>query len=159
MVSSYAGRHPERTLAFVRYHSGPAGGDLGIVSKIPSLLLAGGRDTTAPVPVVEALWRNGRALGAPWTFAVQPEATHGDAKDVERANPLMIPWITAVVRQRLSPDGARLRPVTDGSAWMGNNRTGEVAPYGTFGGSRADASWLPDESSARAWRVVVGTAQ
>ncbi len=71
----------------------------------------------------------------------------------------MIPWITAVVRQRLSPEGATLAVVNDGSAWMGNNRTGEVAPYNTFTGSKLEASWLPDEPSARGWRVVLGAVK
>jgi hypothetical protein len=68
----------------------------------------------------------------------------------------MIPWITAVLRLRLSPDGKTLRAVADGSAWLGNNRTGEIVPYGTFTESKAEASWLPDEATARGWQVVLG---
>ena len=159
VASILAGLHPGRVLAFVRYHSGPVGGDVNVVSKIPALFLAGGQDKTASPRTAETLWKTGRSLGAPWTFAVEPDATHGDAKDVEKANALMIPWITAVVRQRLSPEGATLAVVNDGSAWMGNNRTGEVAPYNTFTGSKLEASWLPDEPSARGWRVVLGAVK
>ena len=158
-ASILAGLNPKRTLAFVRYHSGPLSGDINVVSRIPALFFAGGQDQTSPPQVGETLWKTGRALGAPWTFVVEPAATHGDAKDAEMANELMIPWITAVVRQRLSPDGASLRVVTEGSAWMGNNRTGEVAPYGTFTGSKPDASWLPDGLSAQGWRRVLGATR
>lgn len=156
VASILAGLNPGRTLAFVRYHSGPLSGDINVVSRIPALFFAGEQDQTAPAQVAETLWKTGRSLGAPWTFAVEPKATHGDEKDLEKANELMIPWIAAVVRQRLSPDVASLRVVTDSSAWMGNNRTGEVAPYGTFSGSKPDASWLPDEPSAQGWRGVLG---
>ena len=95
-------------------------------------------------------------MGAPWTFAIEPDATHGDPKDLEKAIKLMVPWITAVVRQRLGPNGAALKPINDATAWLGNNQTGEVAPFGTFAGSKPEAVWLPDEASAQGWRYVSG---
>lgn len=151
-------RHPQRTIAFVRYHSGPVGtGDMSVLSQIPALFFAGGKDSIAagvPLGDGKALWQAGRSAGASWTYAVEPEATHGGIEHMEAANALVIPWITAVMRQRLSTDGGPLRVVTDRSAWMGNSRTGEVAPYGAFSGSKPEASWLPDEQSARAWRAV-----
>jgi hypothetical protein len=55
-----------------------------------------------------------------------------------------------------SPDRDRMRAVTDKSAWLGNNQTGEAAPYRTFAGSKGEASWLPDEASARAWQKALG---
>jgi hypothetical protein len=106
---TFAAIHPQRTIAFVGYHSGNAGAgfpaDPKVLSQIPSLLLAG------------------------------------------------------VVRQRLSPDGGALRVVSDASAWLGNNQTGEIASYATFQGSKAEASWLPDEASALAWRGALGVGK
>jgi dienelactone hydrolase len=159
VASILAALNPKRTLAFVRYHSGPVSGDIKVVSRIPALFFAGGQDHTSPPQVGETLWKTGRALGAPWTFAVESEATHGDEKDVEKATDFMIPWITEVVRQRLSPDGKSLRAVTDGSAWLGNSQTGEAASAASFAGSKTDASWLPDEVSARGWQAVRGTGK
>jgi hypothetical protein len=163
---SFAALHPERTVAFIRYHSGPTpGGDLKVIGHIPALFFCGGKDTGVDAngrsctDSARALWASGRALGAPWTFAVEPDATHGDVKDLPKANDLLVPWITAVLRQRLSSDGSTLRAVTEGSAWLGNNRTGELALYGTFAGSKAEASWFPDEPSARAWQIVTGAAK
>jgi len=49
-----------------------------------------------------------------------------------------------------------LRAVTDGSAWLGNNQTGVVAPHSSFSGSKLEASWLPDEVTARGWQAVLG---
>lgn len=156
----FAKLYPQRTIAFVRYHSGPVGGgDMKVLAGIPALFFVGGKDATAaavPLGDGKALWRSGRAAGAPWTFAVEPEATHGDPKDLAKANDLMIPWISSVLRQRLPSSGVTLRPVTDRSAWLGNNRTGEVASYSTFSGSKAEATWLPDEASAQGWRLVMG---
>jgi hypothetical protein len=70
----------------------------------------------------------------------------------------MIPWMAAVIRLRVSPDGNALRTITDGTALLGNNKTGEFAPYGAFSGSKAEASWLPDEQTARGWRAVLRIA-
>jgi hypothetical protein len=158
VATRLAGRFPERTLAFVRYHSASElGGDLNVVSKIPALFLAGARD---PIAVGgETLWKSGRSVGAPWTFALEPDATHGDPKDLDKSNELMIPWVTAVLRQRLSINGTTLRPVADGSTWLGNNQTGDVAPYAAYPGSKTEASWLPDEASTRAWQTVLGAAK
>lgn len=164
--ASFAASYPERTIAFVRYHSGPVlGGDLKVVSQVPALFLIGGKDPTldaSGTPGVEGakvLWTGGRAVGAPWTLSLDPDADHSGEESLRKANALVIPWITAVLRQRLSSDGGALRAVTDGSGWFGNNQTGEAAPFGTFIGSKPEASWLPDEPSARGWRAVMGAAK
>ena len=164
--SQFAGLYPERTLAFVRYHAGSLavlGGHMEVVRKIPALFLIAGNaiggETGEAAKVARELWKNGRAVGAPWTFSVDPGADHGSDEYLKKANDLVIPWITAVLRQRLSPDGAALRAVTDASAWLGNNQSGEVAPYAKFSGSKSDASWLPDEPSARGWRGLIGAAR
>lgn len=156
VASTFASRLPERTLAFVRYHSGPnPGGDLRVVSRIPALILEGGKDMPDFNVAAELLWRSGRLAAAPWTFAVEPDATHGNAEDLKNANRLLIPWIAAVVRLRLPPNGGSLRAVSDASAWMGDSWNLEVAPYDRFSGSRTESSWLPDETSARAWQAVL----
>lgn len=159
--TTFAAMHPDRTIAFVRYHSRERNKpvDLSIAKHIPALLLAGGKDTNAGVDDAETLWKSGRSVGAPWTFVVEPDAPHGSEEYLKKANDLVIPWIAAVLRQRLSPDGATLRAVTDGSAWMGNNRTGDIASAETFSGSKAEASWLPDELTSRGWRIVMGAAK
>jgi hypothetical protein len=150
----FSERLSERTVAFVHYHSGAGVKPGGMVSKIPALFLAGAKDDIVGSAPAETAFKNGRSIGAPWTLGIEPNATHDDPKDLERANSLMIPWITAIVRQRLSSDGA-LRAVTNESAWLGNVQTGEVASHATFAGSKAEASWLPDEVSARAWQSLV----
>jgi dienelactone hydrolase len=157
MAQVFADRNPDRVLAFVDYHAGLAGDAKGVLTKIPGLFLAGGKDTASPASVVETIWKSGRAMRAPWTFAVEPDAAHGDL--TEKGYALMVPWIEAVLRQRLPSTGTTLRPVTDASAWMGSNQTREVAPYATFTGSKTEASWLPDEAAARAWQTVLGVGK
>lgn len=80
-------------------------------------------------------------------------------EDLVQANALVIPWIAAVVGQRLSNDGPSLRAVTEGAGWLGDARTKDVAPYSLFAGSKPDANWLPDEATARGWRTLAGVAK
>jgi hypothetical protein len=156
--ATFALLQPQRTVAFVRYHSGarPLNADMGILAKVPALFFVAGKDTVASAVDAANLWQRGRAVGAPWTFALEPDAMHGDEADLKGANELLIPWISAVLRQRLAPDGAQLRPVNDMAAWIGNSETGTIAPAGGFSESRTRASWLPDETSAHAWRALRG---
>ena len=126
---------------------------------IPALLIAGGKDEQAGTEDAETLWRSGRSAGAPWTFAIDPAATHGSEEHFVSNHALMIPWIAAVLRQRLAPDSTRLRPVTDDSGWLGNNQSADVVPHtGVFRSQRA-ASWLPDEVTARGWQTVWGAVK
>ena len=153
--------YPERTVAFIRYHAHLRGWfpNIKVLKDIPALLIAGGNDETAGTEDAERFWKNGRSAGAPWTFAVEPGATHRDDQTLVSSQQLILPWIAAVLRQRLEPGSTRLRPVTENSGWLGNNRKYEVAPYATFPGPKREASWLPDEITARGWRAVLGAAK
>ena len=113
--TTFAAMHATRTIAFVRYHSHSRGlsVDLATIARIPALIFAGKKDTTAGVEDSEALWKSGRLLRAPWTFAVEPGATHGSSEALKKANELAIPWVRAVIEQRLSNHGRYLPPVDD----------------------------------------------
>jgi len=158
---TFAALHPARTIAFVRYHSHQRGLplDMKVVTQIPALLFAGRNDETAGMEDTQELWKSGRSMGAPWTFVLRSDAPHFSVEALKKANDMAIPWITAVFRQRIAPSSAGLRPVSDSSAWIGDQQTLEIALHGSFSGSKTDASWLPDETSARAWRVVSGAAK
>lgn len=154
---SYARLYPERTLAFIRYHSHLRGlaVDRETAQHIPALLFVGGNDSTDIAEDSRTLLKSGRAVGAPWALALQPGAPHQIREmDVANATALAIPWITAIVRARLPQAGVRLRAVRQETGWLADPDTGQVAPYGKYGGNKSEASWLPDEPSARAWQAV-----
>lgn len=164
--AGFAALHPDRTIAFVRYHSGPmAGGEVPAMTRVPALFLSGGRDTSTGAPGgwtnlavdgPKALWQFGRSGGGPWTFAYDPEADHDSIEALTRSNALMIAWISAVVRQRIRDEGSRLFDIAPGSGWLGNNDTGEVIAVNAFSGSMTNHSWLPDETTAQFWRALMG---
>jgi hypothetical protein len=158
---TFAALHPGRTIAFVRYHTHQRGLplDMKVATQIPALLFAGRNDEQAGVEDIQTLWKNGRSIGAPWTFVLRSDAPHSSVEALKKANHLAIPWITAVFRERLPAPGAGLRRLSDSAAWMGDQETLAIASHGSFSGSKTDASWLPDETSARAWRVVSGAAR
>jgi hypothetical protein len=158
---AFAASHPQRTVAFVLYQSAAGAvvrtdADVRSLSEIPVLIIEGIVDPQYASAAIEsaALWKGGRALGAPWTFANQADAPHGSYEHLRKANDLQIPWITAVLRHRLSPIAGRLRAVGDNTGWLGDAGTGDVAPYGLFPRPKPEGIWLPDESSARGWRTL-----
>jgi hypothetical protein len=158
--TTFSARHPERTVAFVRYHSGSAGADdLGRLDEIPGLLIAGGKDEVAarggPSALRNAqdLWERGRRAAAPWTLALESEAVHSDFEDVKRAHALVLPWLSAVLRHRVAASGGPLHVIGTSEGWSGNIQTGEVRPYTASAASRLDTAWLPDESTAQTWRA------
>lgn len=161
-AASFAALHPDRTLALVRYHSGGGGlpgADMSGLSKLPALVFEAGKDqilTRADREAGRTVWDYARAAGAPWTFVLEPDATHQDPADIKKANQVLFPWITATVRRRVSADGGSLRIVSERSAFLGNNSTGDFALYDAFTGSKERASWLPDEAAARGWQAATG---
>jgi hypothetical protein len=159
--TTFAELYPERAVAFVRYHTHLRGSqvDLKVLRTIPALLIAGGRDEQAGTEDAETFWKRGRSTGAPWTFAIEPDATHASEETIVASHELILPWIAAVLRQRLASFGEPLRPLSDDRAWLGNHQTAEAAPHASFSGAKDAASWLPDEITARGWEAVHGGAK
>lgn len=157
-VSSLASELSSRTIGFVRYHSGGTPvGDVKTMSQVPALIVVAGKDgDVAERGDAEVLWRRGHATGAQWTFAIEPEATYGDPSDVLKANDFVLTWMASVTNQRLAGNEKTLRPITADLGWLGDIRTGEIAPHARFGSSdKQNATWLPDEASATAWQRLV----
>jgi hypothetical protein len=157
-VATFAGLHPGRTIGFVRYHSHSRGLPLNLetIAQIPALIFAGEKDEVAGIEDSESLWRSGRTLQAPWTFALEPGVSHQSREALKRANELAIPWVRAVLALRLDTSDTGLRRVDGASGWFASSSTREVAPSAAFDGARSEASWLPDELSAKGWRLVSG---
>src|SRR4030095_10854052 len=91
--TTFAELYPERTVAFIRYHTHRRGIqlDMKVLRNIPALLIAGGEDALAGTEDAETFWKSGRAAGAPWTFAIEPGATHGTEESVVSSHGLILP--------------------------------------------------------------------
>lgn len=156
--TTFAELYPKRTVAVVRYHTHLRGlpADIDTLRNIPALLIAGGKDENAGTDDAAALFKRGRSVRAPWTIAIEPDATHGDSEKIlmQSGEDLIFPWIAAVVRQRVEAGSTRLRLVRDDGDWLGDNQNVEIATYSSFPRGKTEASWLPDEATARGWRSV-----
>jgi hypothetical protein len=166
--ATFAALHPQRTVALVRYHTGGGGlggPDMKVLTQIPSLLVEARSDIEQNKTngfrgeAAETTFKAGRAAGAPWTFAIEPDAVHQNPANLKTANALVLPWIAGVLRQRLSVRAPELRAVTETSAWLGDIQTGRAGPSADFVGPKQDANWLPDDESAHGWRRVTGMKQ
>jgi hypothetical protein len=62
-----------------------------------------------------------------------------------------------MIRLRLPKDcdpskgPVKLLPIDNAQGWLGDIKTGEVAPYTMFPGRTSEASWFPNEETAKAW--------
>ena len=154
--TTFAIAHPERTIGFVRYHSHRRGLTVTFdpLKNVPALLMSGGKDEAAGVEDAQQMWAAARAAGAPWTFAIEPQAPHSSIEIHESTmRELTLPWMAAVLRLRLS-DRGELRRIQRNDGWVGNHRTLDVTPLKGFSEDLRTASWLPDEASARGWKSV-----
>ncbi len=92
-----------------------------------------------------------------------------------------IPFLEAAVKQRLGLTGAggdsgsifksqlpsvgssgsgasssnKLQKINLSAGWLGDPKTGEIAPHATLKGSKSKAMWLPDEATATAWQAYL----
>ncbi len=152
--TTFAMLHPTRTIGLVRYNSHSQGLpiDVETLRTIPVLLVAGGDDQTAGTEDAEKLWRQGRAVEAPWTFGIQPGQGH--LAGLELATAFMLSWIEGVMHHRLS--GGKLREIDPANTWRADNRNSRIDRGRALAADLAHTSWLPDEKTAKLWQEVVG---
>ena len=151
-VTTFAAAHPERTLGFVRYHSHARNlpVNMTVISKLPALIIAAADDKTAGVDDARDFSRQGRAARAPWTFAVHPQQAHGGGLSESKA--FMLAWIEAVTRQRLGGSGSL---AVAAAGWLGNATTRSAFHAGDYEASLVEATWLPDEHTAKLWQALI----
>ena len=151
-----------RIIGFISMKSGCAGSfasGSGALS-VPGYLFIGDQDSPEiNVPVTNNFEQN-RARGAVWAFAVE----HGAGHIWVSNQPLIFNWAGAVAAQRLPETvtpgtPVQLRPVSESAGWLGDRTSLLIGGYPCFTGNRTNASWLPGESTARDWQVMMGSAR
>jgi len=126
----------------------------------PGLFILGQADEAFRIEAITRIWSAGRSAGALWALAPQPGSGH----EFSKTGPLARVFFEAVLKARLpdpgalSPDatdGAALKPMQENPGWLGNLTTHEVHDDSTDAEMDHTAAWLPDETTAQAWKVFV----
>jgi len=130
------------------HNPGPAAAAAGV----PGHFLIGALDAPYRRDNITAVFEAGRAAEAPW--AVSTDAFwHGPVVDLD----LLFDWIDAVLAARLPVTaGAPLGAVKLANGWLGDRRSGAIAPYSCFASTPSSASWLPSGGTALDWQRMAG---
>jgi poly(3-hydroxybutyrate) depolymerase len=148
----FAAWRPERVIAFIVNKGGIYYSAL--VSRaardIPALLFVGGADLEFRTATVTGLFMVNRRAGARWALVNEPGLAHV----VGHSRELGALFFDEVMTARLGSDGA-LRPLAEGSGWLGNLTDHTVGAVPAGRGPTVPTAWLPSERLAKAWQQVV----
>jgi len=151
---NFACIEPKRVLGFVvnkggYYYDRATDND---VRKIPAILFLGKQDKGERVQNITKLFDENRGRRALWALCEEPGG-HGIGKSREVAEV----FFRSVVAMRLPETGLDrgIQDIDQEEGWLGNNETGEIAPFKSYEGDDDEASWLPDEATARAWQAAI----
>ncbi|MFK5921988.1 MAG: hypothetical protein QM496_07400 [Verrucomicrobiota bacterium] len=134
-------------------------------SYIPMFFAIGKNDRKEWVDVSLKNYNESRNSQSPWTLALHPAEGHG----VGKSKALAQAWLTSVLRQRLglppneqrtpsrpsSLSSNKMKPIKVKEGWLGDPETLEIAAYNDFKKRKKEATWLPDENVALAWKAYL----
>ncbi len=152
-------QYPDRTIAVVAARGGAftlLGTDANLAN-IPVLFALGAQDKVAVKEthmLPRQVFDRYRRLDAPWALAIAAGAGHetGDTRL------LAIPYLDAILTQRLPPDN-KLLPIAKNQGWLGDLAAHNIAPVDRFEGDRLTAVWLPTEDTAHKWQQYLATGK
>lgn len=152
---------PNRVMAFVvnkggYYNEDEAG---SAACSVPGLFILGKTDADYRIRGITNIWTEGRSRGALWTLAPQPNSGH----EFSKTDPLARVFFEAVLKARLpdsnglitSTDPIPMKPMQENPGWLGNLATHDIHDDSTDANPDRTAAWLPDESTAQAWKIFV----
>jgi hypothetical protein len=155
---TFAGRHLDRTIGLIRYHSHlqGIGVDTAALARIPSLTIVGANDAPGIARDSRALWRALRLRAAPAAYVSHVGQPHVSIDGLVEAGMAMRSWTEAVIDQRTSPGWPMPRPVQTATGWLVEDSTFAVTPSAGPIAPTREASWLPNVVTAFAVRELAG---
>jgi hypothetical protein len=163
---TFAKFKPERVIAFALNKSGFAKVQMDpAFAAVPGVLFWGEEELTKGLPtVIHSIVVQGRREHALWAELKEWGRGH-----VEGAAPRMIvPYFAEMVALRYPTGKTPLRgdvplmALDESSGWLGDHSEASIqtelpaiAPFDSYTGDKAAASWLPNESLANLWRGFV----
>ena len=171
LTATMANDYPARMLGTIQYAAGSIYVNLdnvqvGAAGVMPTLILANADDPAAGTSRSFHYFQRGRAVGAPWAYAVQNDTQHCctlSTRDV------ILPWIEAVVAANApsvsgtkaisagtmsyfvcTPDG-----VADNYGYVDCRFTTAGLGDGSVASPQSQSGWLPSQASGDAWLAWV----
>jgi pimeloyl-ACP methyl ester carboxylesterase len=155
-ISQFLQQYPDRTIAAIAARGGAFTllGTNPTLANTPVLFAIGAKDKvlvneTQTLPTLA--FQRYRKLAALWALAVEANTGH----ETSDTRMLAIPYLDAILTQRLPAQGNDLRPIDPTQGWLGNLVTHQIAPVAKFAGEPLAAAWLPNEETARKWQQYV----
>jgi dienelactone hydrolase len=155
-ASGFTARNPERVAGlFLKVPAGASTLTSAEALAVPTYVVLAELDVLVDNTAITAAFEANRAAGALWGLAMEPGVVHHSLSAVQRE--VTIGWMSTILERRLAPHqwSGPLRDIAETDGWLGNRETREAAPWATYTGNRATASWLPSERTAMDWEALV----
>ncbi|MEJ0086745.1 MAG: hypothetical protein WDO72_13745 [Pseudomonadota bacterium] len=156
-----ASQRPERTIAWISYHSGAAFHlQFPNIEQVPALVLHGLIDPFFKNGQEETVKHLRQERNAAMAMMLEANVAHDPVDKGQDATwDFIAAFSEAAMRIRLNDDGT-LKPVFIENGWLGASydriQGGQqelaIAPYREFQGNRSTANWLPDKLFAETWQ-------
>jgi dienelactone hydrolase len=151
---------PERVLAFIVnkggiYYSAQAS---EAAQRVPGFFFIGETDIEFRNDIIAGIFAINRRAGSLWALAVEPGVSH----EVAGSKDMAVMFFDELIPLRLpqTPEGAgsapQLRPLDPATGFIADPKTGKIQPAADAPNTTYPTSWLPTETLARAWKVLVG---
>lgn len=154
-VSGFAARNPDRVAGlFFKVPAGVESLTAGQVADIPSYFVQAEMDAFVDNEAAADVYRDHRAVGAPWALALEPDVPHHSLSPRQRD--LTIHWMSTILELRLPAEsGGTLQATVESSGWLGDPVTLEASPFDEYAGDPGEASWFPNQATAEEWELFV----
>lgn len=125
---------------------------------VPGLFFLGMTDSDLRIKNITALWKEGRSRGALWALTPQPNSGH----EFSKTAPVARVFFEAVLKVRLPGDSSSLdsssptmTDMQENQGWIGDLTSHDIHAGASDSDADRSAAWLPDETSANAWKAFV----
>lgn len=141
---------PARVVAFANFRGWSIGDTPDDNKGVPGLFLLAEKDPLSAVPPnIPQMIKKKREKGGLWGYAIEPGADH--YSELIKCDELAKLFFTSALNQRVKSGSNALIELSQTSGWLGNNITKAISSYTAYPDSKTDASWLTDETVAKAW--------
>jgi hypothetical protein len=157
-ASGFTVRNPERVAGlFLKVPAGVSSVTDGAALRVPTYVVLAELDVFVNNTALTAAFASNRGARGLWALVKERGVPHHSLSPLQRQ--VTVNWISNIVDLRLpaTPGSGSLLEIAESSGWLGNDVTGTTAPWATYSGDRASASWLPSQATATEWETFIAS--